>query len=568
MNEERIVRVVTDVAAVDKAFDYLAPVGSDIGLGDRIRVDFHGRSVRGWVVDLDVPNEGRALKTIKKRAGYGPPAQLFDTLRWASTHYVTPLSRALAAASSERNVLALPNVPVKPPVEVSEEFASGVWTLAPNRDPLPLILSAYSATRNNEGTLLVLVPTEGWAERVTSRLVRRGLPAVTLAQDWPAARAGWPIVVGTRNACFAPSPALAGAVVIDADDEAFISEASPTWEAPRIVAERCRREGVPVWMTSPLPSPTLLAVASPHHSDDDLVGLWPHIEVVDRRHSDPRDGALSQESLRWVHRALHDGREGVRVAVILQRLGAGKLLACRQCGTLCRCAVCHEPEHEIDGALTCAAGHETREAFCRECGATRPRVVRSGVTTLARDVALQLGRKVVEVTASTTAIPEDATVVVGTEAVFRLVRHTGVVVFVDFDQYLLGHRERARRDAIYAVAKAGRMVGARRAGDGRVVVQTRRGDDDVISALTTVSFEEVSHREIETARVLELPPFRAMAEIGGAVGGPYAAALREAGVDVRESGAGWCVVAASHDELRDLLSRAPRPPGAMRLAIR
>jgi primosomal protein N' len=216
----------------------------------------------------------------------------------------------------------------------------------------------------------------------------------------------------------------------------------------------------------------------------------------------------------------------------------------------------------------CAAGHERREAFCRECGATKPRVVRSGVTTLARDVELQLSRKVIEVTASTTAIPDDATVVVGTEAIFRLVRRTGVVVFVDFDQYLLGQRERARRDAIYAVAKAGRLVGARRDGRGRVVLQTRRGNDDVITALTNVDFEEVSKSEIATARLLELPPFRAIAEIGGAGGPHYAEALREAGVDVRHVGAVWLVAADTHEGLRELLSRAPRPPGTMRLAIR
>ena len=568
MTGERIVRVVTEVAAVDRAFDYLAPVDSEISLGDRIRVDFHGRSVRGWVVDVDVPDEGRDLKTIKKRAGFGPPAELFDLLRWASTHYVTPLSRALAAASSERNVTSLPAPPNKPSLEAGEEFAPGVWTFGPTRDPLPLVLSAYRTTRQQLGTLLVLVPTEGWAERLTSRLVSRGLPAVSLANGWSAARAGWPIVVGTRSACFAPTPRVAGAVILDADDEAFVSESSPTWEATRIVVERCRRDDAPVWLTSPLPSPSLLAVSTPHHRDSDLQGGWPTVDVVDRRHSDPRDGALSQESLRHIDRVLHDGESGVRVAVILQRLGAGKLLACRQCGALCRCATCHDPEHEDDGFLTCDSGHERRPAFCRDCGATRPRIIRAGVTTLARDIALQLGRPVAEVTARTTEIPESTTVVVGTEAIFRLVRRTGVVVFVDFDQYLLGQRERARRDAIYAVAKAGRLVGSRRDGAGRVVLQTRRGDDDVLSAITSVDFEAISRHEVETAQLLELPPFRAVAEIGGAGGAHYAEALRDAGVEVIHMGDRWCVTAESHAALRELLARAARPSGAMRLAIR
>jgi len=562
------VRVVTEVAAVDKAFDYIVPEGLTIGVGDRVRVDLHGRSVRGWVIAGDVPDEGRDLKPLKKWAGFGPPASLFPLAEWAAQHYVTPLSRALAAASAERNITALPTVPTKPPIESATDYAPGVWEIAPTTDPLEVILSAYATTRDDEGSLLVMVPTEGWAERLSARLVARGLPTAYLNENWSAVRAGWPIVVATRNGCFAPTPAICGAVIFDADDEAFVSESSPTWEAARIVAERCRIDVKPIWLCSSLPSPSTRALATEFHHGADAVGRWPQLTVIDRRLSDPRDGALSQETLRLADRALHDGEDGVRVAIVLQRLGAGRLLACRQCGELFRCAQCHEPESEEGGRVACQEQHESREPFCRSCGATKPRVIRAGVSTLARDVSLQLGREVLEVTATTSEIPAGTTVVVGTEAIFRFVRRAGIVVFVDFDQYLLGQRERARRDAIYAVAKAGRLVGGRRDGRGQVVIQTRRGDDDVLRALTSASFDEISASEHATAQLLGLPPFRALAEIGGAKGEAYATALREAGVSVLRDGERWFVQADSHEALRTLLAKAPRPSGAMRLAIR
>lgn len=568
MSSARIVRVVTDVAAVDKAFDYLVPEGLTLGVGDRVRVDLHGRSVRGWVVATDVADEGRDLKPLKKWAGFGPPESLFPLAEWAAAHYVTPLSRALAAASCDRNITTLPAVPAKPIVESAVDYPSGVWELAPTTDPLDVVLSAYAATCRDRGSLLVMVPTEGWAERLTARLVARGLPTAYLNENWPAVRAGWPIVVATRNGCFAPAPSICGAVVFDADDEAFVSESSPTWEATRIVAERCRIEALPLWLCSPLPSPSTRALSTAFHHGADAVGRWPHIVVIDRRSSDPRDGALSQETLRLADRVLNDGEDGVRVAIVLQRLGAGRLLACRQCGELFRCAQCHEPESEDDGRVACNQHHDRREPFCRSCGATKPRAIRAGVTTLARDVGLQLGREVLEVTASTSEIPVGTSVVVGTEAIFRLVRRSGIVVFVDFDQYLLGQRERARRDAIYAVAKAGRLVGGRRDGRGQVVIQTRRGDDDVLRALENASFDEISQSESATAQLLGLPPFRALAEIGGAKGDLYATALREAGVSVVRDGDRWLVQADTHEELRNALARAPRPSGAMRLAIR
>ena len=51
MSAARAVRIITEVAAVDRPFDYLVTdKTARVGVGDRVRVDFNGRSVRGWVV--------------------------------------------------------------------------------------------------------------------------------------------------------------------------------------------------------------------------------------------------------------------------------------------------------------------------------------------------------------------------------------------------------------------------------------------------------------------------------------------------------------------------------------
>ena len=54
--DARVVRVRTEVAAVGKTFDYAVPSGwhDDVHIGTRVRAPFHGRTVRGWVVDEDV----------------------------------------------------------------------------------------------------------------------------------------------------------------------------------------------------------------------------------------------------------------------------------------------------------------------------------------------------------------------------------------------------------------------------------------------------------------------------------------------------------------------------------
>lgn len=114
----RAVQVITDVAAVDRPFDYLlADTMNDVGLGDRVRVDFHNRSVRAWVVDEVAPSD--ELKTVKKWLGFGPPATQLALLKWASERWYGTWSRFLLAASSSRLVTSLPIAPAATPLSVA-----------------------------------------------------------------------------------------------------------------------------------------------------------------------------------------------------------------------------------------------------------------------------------------------------------------------------------------------------------------------------------------------------------------------------------------------------------------
>ena len=561
----RAVRVITEVAAVDRPFDYtLSDALDHVGVGDRVRVDFHGRSVRAWVIQ-DVPVSDD-LKGVKKWLGYGPPASELPLLQWASNRWYSSWSRFLLAASPSRVVASLPIAPgaAQLSIDVPRGFDPGVIQLAPTTDPLALVLSAYEATREREGSLLVLVPTEGWATRLRGRLEQRGCAVAQGDDQWDRMRAGWPVVVGARGSALAPVPRVAGAVIIDADDESFRSSASPTWDSVSMLRERCQRDDAPWWRTSMFPSPTLLDRGD-YQRDPDLVRGWPRVTPVDRRSRDPHEGVLSEVAVRAAHAAL-EGDEPVAVVVILQRLGTGRLLACAKCGELARCAQCQQAEEEVGDQLACAERHELRARFCRHCGSTKLRGVRSGVTTLARDVSAQLNQNVSEVTAASRVAPE-ARVVVGTEAVWQHVRRCGVVIFADFDQYLLAPRESARRSAITAVGKAGRLVGSRRDARGSVIVQTRRGDDVVIDALVTAHFDDLMREDVETAELLGLPPYGARAQVTGEGALDFIEGLRESDVSIVSAPSGYVVRANDVATLSSALRDAPRPASKFRVAV-
>lgn len=564
----RAVRVVTEVAALDRAFDYaVTEATAMVRAGDRVRVDLHHRSVRGWVTGDAPASEG--LKPLTRWLGYGPPGEMLDLLGWARERWCAPLSRFLLAASPPRLVTTLPDAPAAAPLGPEAaasawDLAPGVVSLAPTTDPLALILGAYEACRGRTGSLLVLVPTDAWARRVRERLERRGLATSAGVGEWDRLRAGWPVVVGARGAAFAPTPRVCGAVIVDADDEAFRSEAAPTWDAFTVLAERCRREGAPLWATSMMPSPTLRAWGEPVGAGEGASG-WPRVEVADRRERDPRDGALLRATLDAAHHALA-GEEPVAVAVVLQRLGDGRLLACRRCGELARCAVCERPEREVDGQISCAQGHDPRPAFCRTCGATALRRARVGVSTLAREVSAQLGQPVSEVSSAAADGPLER-VVVGTEAVLSRVRRCGLVVFADFDQYLLAPRESARRRAVGAVGRAGRLTGSRRAGRGAVVVQTRRAQDPVVAALVAGDVDGLSREDAETARLLGLPPYGGLAEVSGPGAREFVAALDPERVRVTRDGESFSVRAPDTATLTGVLLACERPGERVRVEV-
>ena len=566
MAEPRAVRVVTEVAAVDRPFDYLVPERlHPIGIGDRVRVDFNHRSVRAWV--LAEATATPELKPIGKWLGYGPPAEMLEFLSWASRRWLAPVARLLVSASPTRLVTSLPPAPPARALDAAindqlVDFEAGVIQLAPTTDPLGLVLAAYRATRSARGSLIVVAPTDAWARRLRGRLEQRGCD-VAGTDQWDRMRAGWPVVVGARGAAMAPVAHVAGAVILDVDDEALRSDSVPTWHAYDVLMERCRRDGAPLWATTMFPNPRFVG-AHPQR-EADLAGGWPRLNVVDRRGGDPHDGVLARPTLDAVHRALAQD-EPVAVVVVHQRLGRGRLLACAQCHELYRCSVCTQAEQEIGDGVACASGHEPRERYCRSCGSTRVKRLRQGVSTTQRDLEAQIGQPVSVVTAANALEGELGRVVVGTEAVFQRVRRASLVVIDDFDQYLLAPRESARRQAVGVLGRAGRLVGSRHEGRGLVIVQARRGEDPVLRAVAEGSFDRLLEDERETARLLELAPFGAAASLRGEGAAAFAASLDTARVRVSVGETDVSVHARDIETLLSALGTPARPP-SLRIAV-
>ena len=581
-----------------------------------MRVVLHGRRVGGWVVDDDVtPPEGVEPQPLKIWSGWGPPPSVVGLAEWAGWRWAGPISFFLGVASPQSTVRRLPSVPVptsggsgrpdrpdqwdRPDPDrpdphrgngQSDAGRSELDTMAvrslrsegstllripPTTDLIDLVLAVVNdpVTTARPGGVLVVVPAVGWAERLCARLVSRGYVAT---MDWAEARAGWPIVVGSRAAAWAALPRLAAALVLDAHDEAYREESAPTYSAVDVVTERCRREGSPCIVTSPCPP----VVVSAGRTVESLPAVaeragWSSIERVDRRGADPRTGMFSEEFVRLARSVLDDpdaiAQRGP-VVCFYDRTGRARLLACAHCGELAQCTTCGAAVAQHGSGLRCPRCESERPLVCAACGRLRMKTLRAGVSRLREEVAALLGVEVAEVSGPSTAaggsdVPA-APVLMGTEAVLHRVRRAAAVAFLDIDLHLLAPRFSATDETLGLLVRASRLVGPRHAGPAwaRVLVQTRVPDHPVLQAVARGEPGTLAAGEESMRRSAGLPPFTALAALSGPLAAGYVDSLREAaaGTNVTFSelpDGRHLVQAPDHGALCDLLGGAPRPAG-------
>jgi primosomal protein N' (replication factor Y) len=570
-------------------------VAGIVRVGTIVRVPLHGRRVRGWVVadGVDPEADPAELRPLAKVVSAGPPPDVVELCRWMGWRYAGPVAPILRAASPPNVVPATSErereTAVFPPAAMPGGFDAGGHTLVrvlawpPATDRRELVRALIAP----EGSTIVVVPDAQSASAVTTdlrgqgrhTLVMRGdRPDATRAALWDEARSGACVVVGGRVAVLAPVPDLQSIIVLDEGDEALKEERAPTWHAREVALERARRAGARCTLVSP--APTLEAVTVAGSVEHPGRGVerdgWPRLEVVDLRDEPPGRG-LFTDALTSALRAAVE--RGTRPVCVLNRTGRARLLTCGRCGRIAQCEVCEAAVVEDETGFLCARCGATRPRICMHCHGTRFSARRAGITRIREEIAALLPRvSVAEVDAKTHGIP-DADVLVGTEAVLHRVRErrapVDLVAFLEFDQELLATRYRAAEQALWLLVRAARVVGERR-GPGRVLVQTRVPDHEVIAAARTGDATVVADAERARRRVLGFPPFGGLAEVSGARQAVDVACaslrplsgLRVLGPTVTGASARALVQAPSTDVLCDALATVDLAPARARGRLR
>jgi primosomal protein N' (replication factor Y) len=588
----RIVRVVPDVPAIHRRFDYSVPASleADVHLGSRVRIELHGRRIGGWVVEDDVgQTEGVTAKPLVGSRGLGPPPAVLSVAEWAAWRWAGPLSSFLGTASPATVVRAGTALPSgsgsgdqsdqRPPspgggsVALVDDALRDAGTcsivrLAPALDSTLVLLEILH--RTGAAGVLVLAPSHARADQLAARLRASGLPVASMPDMWGQAATGRSVVVGTRSAAWAPLQRLRAAIVLDAHDEAYREERAPTWSAVDVLIERGRRDGAPVVLVTPCP-PVAMAEGRPVVTTPRALERrgWPVVEVIDRTADDPRTGLFSERLVRQV-RSEVDRPDG-RAVCVLNRTGRVRLLACVQCGALARCTRCGGAmaQYQAGDGLQCQRCEETRPAVCGQCDSTRLKSLRIGVSRATEELAALIGVDAVEITStSPPSAGASARLVVGTEAALHRVARAGVVAFLDIDQHLLAPRYAAGEETLALLARASRLVGTRESG-GRLLAQTRVPDHEVLEAAVRADPTVFEGPERSLRQSLGLPPFGSLAVLRGPGAAAYADGLRAApGLEVAlVDDDRWLVSAPDHTRLCDGLASVPRPAARLRVEV-
>ena len=499
------------ILSLDRPFTYTIADELAAGVGSLVKVPFHGRAVRGWVLGPtdDVPSKVLPVRKLVS------PVRFFDermlqVLRWVADRYVAPLaaviarshpprvaaeeiggaglanSRARGASASRRGSRSAGATPHAthllaayrggPDLLRAVSSSSGGFVLRPAPDEEVVVAVELAGAAIAAGrTVLVLVPEASPLPATAAALLEAvGDRAVLFSggdrrsryRTWLEIAGGrFDCVVGTRPALFAPVVDL-GLVLVARESHAnHREERAPYYHVRDVALARARVDGATCVLSALCPSSEAAALGLPTIASAGR--RWPPVEVV-RPGTEGRAPRLVA-ALKAARRAfLYSPVPGYGVARV-----------CRSCGEPARCGACGGIIRQAEGRIACAVcGARGR---CGSCGSVDLGIRRGGAERV-EEWAARLATVPVRRIKGRGPEPGDAVVVGGPDAVKDVgTPALDLVGILDVD---LAER-RPGLSALERSLATWMEAAAWAAPHGRVVVQASRPNDPAVQALVS-----------------------------------------------------------------------------------
>lgn len=487
----RAARVVPDVASfsVDDGFWYSIPehLDTDLRIGSIVRVPLSGRKVRGWVVEISDPREGK-LKDISGISGSSPvfDADLAKSLMWAARHYVAPVSVMLSKTTPPNLPRRTPKASSVPDLELEPHVLSELVnrTAARRTAPTTAVLAGWSdfswikslgPVLSAGQSILVVAASVAEVEKLRTYaepiwgelvVVVAGVDDATDTAAWEAAQFPPRLVLGTPKTATWKIGRLGLAVVLEESRRAMKDRQTPTLHVRDVLITRSRIEGFNVAFFGPTPGVELLAGGADVVKEGNRA--WPLVEIVDRSEDGPGSGFLSARTVAAIAATADSGHE---TFVFTHRRVGFASTRCARCRLLRTCSGCGNRLGRVDRCPKCA----TPTQPCLNCDGIEFEEMGTIPDRLVTELNRRVGKGVAAVH------PADTPVTVGTERDLAGLERIWLAVAADVDGMLMGTGYRTTEEALRQLARLGSLV---RPGKGaRMMLQTSRPDSLLIRTM-------------------------------------------------------------------------------------
>ena len=529
------------------------------------------RDSQGFIVAIrNSPPEGideSSIKTIRRVVDKKPvfDSEDIELARWMAAYYLCGTGQAIAAMiPSGRRVTDYPEFP-----ETEEDFGKDNpllsqeqqnaldAILAPVIKPaaakgnLPQMFYLYGITGSGKTEVFLraaehiletgksaiyLVPEISLTHQTAGLISRRfGSQAATLHSamspssrlaEWMRIRNGdVRIVVGPRSAVFAPVKNL-GLVIIDEEhDGSYKSGNTPRYHARQAAVHRCAGAGAKLVMGSATPSAEAWKLMG-----DGVIkrldlsrrlggGSMPQIQPVNLALT---DGCLTKELKEEILKSAQMGRQSI---LFLNRRGFAHFFHCPSCAWEQSCRHCSVSLtwHKSRGKALChyCGYSEPPPKACPNCGSLEAGWRNFGTEMIEEELgrtfpSLRIRRADADTAAKKGGLGEtlnlfkagEIDILLGTQMVAKGLNFPGVrlvgVVLADTGLHLPDFRaaERTFSLIVQVAGRAGRFFP-----DGKVIVQTLRMGDPVITRSCALDIEGFFNAELKQRKALNFPPF-------------------------------------------------------------
>jgi primosomal protein N' (replication factor Y) len=400
---------------------------------------------------------------------------------------------------------------------------------------IDLIRSAISRSKQVLFLLPELAPSVPLKDLLETRLgpviafFHGQMPGAARELAWRKIRSGAArVVIGPRSALFAPVDA-AGLIIVDEEhDDAYFQSESPSFDARQGARLKAEDGGALVVYGSDTPSVEAFyrARAEGHLITLSGGGEKQNVAIADDR---SERGLLTRRLQDGLGKSLRDGRPGL---LFINRRGYASFLFCPRCGHIPRCDRCDISLtfYKKSERLVCryCGDSEPRSAACPRCGSRVMEPRGAGVEAVVEELERLYPRARVASFDSDRVKTKSARervlenfregkidVLVGTQLLAYRTTELPLVPWIGIlnPEALLAFADfRASQKTFQSVRRMMRFAAPAAAGS-EIVIQTAFPDHYSIREAAREDYPAFYEEEIRFRRLMNYPPFSAMAEI-------------------------------------------------------